>query len=118
MRFNPFTLSFHAYAGAADRLPVVVSIVFALERTACTPNQFVSPDDSRLPSKVQLTVENVPVQNIITLDALDTSPDTVPPATGVLIVACTAVMSPVMSAYEAGLLDVLRRPSSSTLSSV
>ena len=94
---SAFTEDSQAYAGCAERLPVASSIVFAFVLTACTANQFVSPVASRLPSKVQFTPANVPVQKIIRLDALDTSQATVPQTTGVPIVACIAVISPVIS---------------------
>jgi hypothetical protein len=84
---SAFTDASHAYAGCADKAPVTSSIVFAFVLTACTANQFVSPVDSILHSKVQFTHEKVPVQNIIRFEALETSHDTVPPATGVPIVA-------------------------------
>lgn len=73
------------------------SIVFAFVLIACTANQLVSHEDSILHSKVQFIPEKVPVQNIIRFGALETSHDTVPHTTGVHIVACIAVISPIIS---------------------
>ena len=92
-----FTEASQAYTGCADNAPVVSSIVLAFERTACTANQFVFPVNSRLHSKVQFIPAKVPVQNIITLEHLETSHSTVPPATGVPIVAWIVVIFPVIS---------------------
>ncbi len=76
---------------------MVSSIVLALVRTTCTANQLVSQVVSILHSKVQFIPAKVPLQNIIILEARDTSPATVPPATGVPMVACIAVISHVIS---------------------
>ena len=64
---SAFTDSSHAYAGAAASTPVVVSIVFALDRMACTANQFPSVPlvEFSEPSNVQFTPANVPAQWII-----------------------------------------------------
>lgn len=92
--------------------------MFAFERTACTQNQFVSHVVSRLPSKVQFIPANVPTQNIIIFEDLETSPTTVPHATGVDIDACTAVISQIISGYDAGFVATFSLHSSSSLNTV